>query len=207
VVPSALINQLVGFKFHRGVLACGRRRSYLQIDDLHWNDADEKTVVVCVDVNDPENMGAILRNIAAFGIDLVVMTTRCADPFSRRVLRTSMGTVFKLPMVMSKSIVDDLRTLRSGQGLSFSATVLDDEAVPLETAARPARFGLLFGNEGHGLSPEVVAECDQKVMIPMRLGTDSLNVSVAAGIFLYHFTRHLGSTCQHRDLPLSSRIP
>jgi tRNA G18 (ribose-2'-O)-methylase SpoU len=189
VVPSPLINQIVGFRFHRGVLACGRRKPFQRLEELDFNGIQRRTVVVCVDVHDPENMGAILRTSAAFGVDLVVFTNQCADPFSRRVLRTSMGTVFKLPLVATNEIVADLRKLRTIHQVELAASILNETAESLDASPRPARLGLLFGNEGHGLPPHVAAECDRQVMIPMRLGTDSLNVSVAAGIFLYHFTR------------------
>ena len=72
--------------------------------------------------------------------------------------------------------------------MELAATVLADDAEPLNGAARARRFGILFGNEAQGLDERVIAACDRKVTIPMKLGTDSLNVAVAAGIFLYHFT-------------------
>ena len=70
--------------------------------------------------------------------------------------------------------------------------MLDADAEPIAAAGRPRRFALAFGNEAHGLSPGQVAACDRRVTIPMGLGTDSLNVAVAAGIFLYHFTQVRG---------------
>ena len=83
----------------------------------------------------------------------------------------------------------DLKRLRDEWGVELAATVLDDAAEPLSHAGRAGRFGLLFGNEAQGLDGEHVAVCQRRVTIPMKLGTDSLNVAVAAGIFLYHFTQ------------------
>jgi tRNA G18 (ribose-2'-O)-methylase SpoU len=74
-------------------------------------------------------------------------------------------------------------------GVELAATVLEGDAQPLAGAARPPKLALLFGNEAQGLDPALVAACDRKITIPMRLGTDSLNVAVAAGIILHHFTQ------------------
>jgi tRNA G18 (ribose-2'-O)-methylase SpoU len=81
----------------------------------------------------------------------------------------------------------DLRRLREQWGVQRVAAVADAAAEPLPGAARPGRFALLFGNEAQGLRREHLALCDRKVTIPMKPGTDSLNVAVAAAVFLYHF--------------------
>jgi TrmH family RNA methyltransferase len=100
-----------------------------------------------------------------------------------------MGTIFSLPIAQSENLLADLSRLRNQWGIELAATVLDESAEPLSRAARPPRFALLFGNEAQGLPSEIIAACDRRITIPMHLGTDSLNVMVAAGIFLYHFTR------------------
>jgi tRNA G18 (ribose-2'-O)-methylase SpoU len=100
-----------------------------------------------------------------------------------------MGTAFYLPIVRSDDLARDLQRLRDVHGVELVATVLDETAESLDAAGRAERLGILFGNEAQGLAAEHVGRCQRRVTIPMRLGTDSLNVSVAAGIFLYHFTR------------------
>jgi tRNA G18 (ribose-2'-O)-methylase SpoU len=82
-----------------------------------------------------------------------------------------------------------LRRLREEWGVELAATVLDAEAEPLDRARRAGRVGVLFGSEAQGLDAQWVQACDRKVTIPMQWGTDSLNVAVATGVFLYHFTR------------------
>ena len=86
-----LVEQIVGFNFHRGILACGRRQAALASWDLLADAGRPSTLVICANVQDPTNLGSILRNCAAFGVDAVVFNRQCADPFSRRVLRVSMG--------------------------------------------------------------------------------------------------------------------
>jgi tRNA G18 (ribose-2'-O)-methylase SpoU len=186
ILPDALVEPLVGFDFHRGILACGRRLRNSTLEEL----APEKklTLVVCPEVQDPENLGAILRISAAFGVDGVLVGRGSTDPFSRRVLRVSMGASLRVPIRAAEDIAADLRELRDSLGVELAATVLDPNAELLAEVHRADRFALLFGSEGHGLAPGIVALCQRRITIPMQPGTDSLNVAVAAGIFLHHFS-------------------
>ena len=190
VVPDDLIEPLVGFDFHRGILACGRRLPNPSLDELAPL-GGPLTLAICPNVQDPENLGAILRISNAFGVHGVLTGRGSADPFSRRVLRVSMGASLYVPIRESHEVKAELMKLRETLGVQLAATVLDETAEPLTRAKRPDRFGLLFGNEGHGLDPEIVALCDRRLTIPMHQRADSLNVAVAAGIFLYHFRQSM----------------
>jgi tRNA G18 (ribose-2'-O)-methylase SpoU len=189
VVPQEVGAKLVGFNFHVGVVACGRRRPSPRLEEVLPKRAGRLTVVVCPNCDNPENLGAIIRISRSFGVDLVLLGVGCCDPFSRRVLRVSMGTAFRQAIIETPDLLRDLNRLKSEWGFQFAATVLDPIARPLSQAVRTERFGVLFGNEAKGLSDEWTAACDQKVTIPMSAQADSLNVAVAVGIFLYHFTR------------------
>ena len=191
VVPDALIHQVIGFKFHSGVLACGKRGSPRRIDDPDLRNRQRLTLVICPEIANAENMGALIRVTAAFGADALVLGERSCDPFWRQSIRVSMGAVFTLPIVRSENIMRDLAHLRSEWGIELVATVLDERAEPLAAARRRCKLGLLFGNEAQGLDQALVDACDRRVTIPMKLGTDSLNVAVAAGVILYHFTREV----------------
>ncbi|HVW00952.1 MAG TPA: RNA methyltransferase, partial [Planctomycetaceae bacterium] len=144
------------------------------------------TLVVCPDVQDPENLGAIIRLSRAFGVDGLVLGGQCANPFSRRVLRVSMGTVFRLPLFDCPDLATAFDEFRQA-GVQTAATVLDPAAETLAGSTRPERFALLFGSEGHGIAPQWIEACDRRITIPMQGGTDSLNVAVAAGICLHYF--------------------
>ena len=184
VVPDELVEPLVGYNFHRGILACGRRLPGPPLAELA---APNKplALAVCPDVQDPVNLGSILRIANAFGADGVLVGRGSADPFSRRVLRVSMGAALRVPIVETESVTAALDSLRA-LDVQLLATVLADDAEPLNQFAPPQRFALLLGSEGHGLAPEIIARCDHRLTIPMREGVDSLNVAVAAGIFLHH---------------------
>ncbi|HMB95190.1 MAG TPA: RNA methyltransferase, partial [Tepidisphaeraceae bacterium] len=122
-----------------------------------------------------------------FGVDAMLLGERSCDPFYRQSIRVSMGTVFSLNLLQSQDLLSDLRRLKKEWDVELIATVLDHSAAPIAKASRTQRIGLLFGNEAQGLSPQILAECDQRVTIPMQLGTDSLNVAIAAAVALYHF--------------------
>jgi tRNA G18 (ribose-2'-O)-methylase SpoU len=103
VVPDDWVEDIVGFNFHRGVLACAERKAPPSLPTFCRSKPGRLTLVVCPDVQDPENLGAILRIASVFGVDAVALGSQCADPFSRRVLRVSMGTAFDLPIVEAQT--------------------------------------------------------------------------------------------------------
>jgi tRNA G18 (ribose-2'-O)-methylase SpoU len=193
VVDDALVHRIVGYKFHSGVMAVGRRKPAPDLDNMMAAAAnpDRVTLVVLPEIANTENLGSLVRISAAFGADAVILGERSCDPFWRQSVRVSMGTVFSLPLVRSADLLRDLRALRERWGVELAAAVVGEGAEALETTRRGDRLALLFGNEAQGLSPEYVAACDRRVTIPMHLGTDSLNVAVAAAVFLYHFTREV----------------
>ncbi len=192
VAEASVVNGVLGYRFHSGVMAVSRRKPAVSVDQLAdaWRGEEPVTLVVCPEVSNTDNMGSLIRIASAFGATGMVLGERCCDPFYRQSVRVSMGTIFRMPLVRSTDLMDDLRRLRERWGVQLIGTVCDGDAEPLAGASRPERIGILFGNEAQGLSPEHLAACDRRVTIPMRLGTDSLNVSVAAGVVLYHFTQY-----------------
>lgn len=189
VVSEEMGKEIVGFSFHVGVVAVGRRKPNPRLEDVLPRDAARLTLAVLPWCDNPENLGAIIRICRGFGVDVLLLGHGCCDPFSRRVLRVSMGTAFKLPIIESRDLAADMQRLHDEWQVEFAATILDPTSPPLHEATRSERFGLLFGNEHAGLADEWIARCQQRLTIPMSGDTDSLNVAIAAGIFLHHFTR------------------
>jgi len=185
VAADELVPQIVGFNFHRGLLACGIRRPNPALLDVCPRVEDAARIVVCPDVQGPDNLGQIIRTGCALGIDALIVGPQAGDPFSRRVLRVSMGAAFIMPIYESRDLMADLERLRAHHRIELVAAVLDDRATPLSAFRCPRRAALLFGSEGHGLVRELIELCDHHITIPMRRGTDSLNVAVAAGIVLH----------------------
>jgi len=192
VADERLLSELVGFRFHLGVLGCGRRGRPMTLEEMMTACGglmDKLTLIVCPRIADRENLGAIFRLAGAFGVGGVILGAGCCDPFSRRCLRVSMGAVLGVRLFQSPDLRADLALLKDRWGVELWATVVDDQAVPLSRLRRPARLALLLGNEWQGLESQWVLLCHQRVTIPMGSGADSLNVAVAAGIFLYELTK------------------
>jgi tRNA G18 (ribose-2'-O)-methylase SpoU len=188
IAGTPVISALIGFQFHRGILACGRRPAEKSLSELCGGlaHANRCLLVLCPEIRDPANLGTIIRTAAAFGASGVVAGRAGTDPFSRRVLRTSMGSVLKLPIVQTDDWNAALTTLHRC-GFESIATVLDPDAAALRTSTCPPRAAIFLGNEDEGLPADLVAGCQRRVTLPMAAGVDSLNVAVAAGIVLSHF--------------------
>ena len=194
VLDDALVHQVVGYKFHSGVMAVGRRKRAPSVEEFFSAAAGRPrlTLVVLPEIANTENMGSLVRICAAFGVDALLLGQHCCDPFWRQSVRVSMGTIFSLPLVRSADLLSDLRLLRERWDVELVAAVVGENAEPLAASRRADRIALLFGNEAQGLDANHVGAAQRRVTIPMQLGTDSLNVAVAAAVFLYHFTNEAG---------------
>ena len=189
VIPHDRIEALVGYHFHRGVLACGRRLAWPDLASTLRGAGPRVTLVVCPTLDKPDNLGAILRIGDAFGVDAVLIGGSCPDPLSRRVIRVSMGAALRLPAYAFDDLLGAVGRLRADHALELIAADAHPDAEPIDRSPRPDRLALLLGSEAFGLGADWLALADRRVTIPMRPGADSLNVAVAAGIFLHHFTR------------------
>jgi tRNA G18 (ribose-2'-O)-methylase SpoU len=187
VASDEVIEQIIGFEFHSGVLACGIRPASVSLASVILPPPQPALLTVCQEITNAENLGSLIRISAAFGANAVVIGERCCDPYFRQSIRVSMGTIFALPIVRCKDLLADLGCLKQ-MGIERFATVLDKGAEPLDGIAPPSRLSVVFGSEAKGLDAETIARCDRRITVPMKLGTDSLNVAVAAGIFLFHLT-------------------
>ncbi len=206
LASEALLREIVGFNFHRGALAAGRRRALLSASELAetLQNRDRQSLVVLPEVTKPENLGLIIRAAAALSVDGVLLGEQCCDPLARRTLRLSMGSVFQLPLARSIDLAADLVLLKQQFGFTLFATVLDSNAEPLPAVQWPSRTAMLFGNEFDGLGQEWLAQCDRRITIPMRAGVDSLNLGVAAGVFLYELRRE-DAVVPSRNAPMPVR--
>ena len=189
VAADEVINQTIGYRFHQGCLAVGRSTAIGDVDALlsKLDGTAQATIVVAHELNNTENLGAIVRIAAGFGAAGVILGPRTADPFYRQAIRVSMGTVFSLPLAQSDDLIADLAKLRQ-RGFQSLATVIDGAAEPLSGVRTGERTAVVLGSEAHGLDAQTIRACDRTVTIPMKLGTDSLNVSIACAVFLYHLS-------------------
>src|SRR5690606_33835060 len=167
--------ELTGYILHRGMIASVHRPALVAPEKLL---ADARRIVILENVVDPTNVGAIFRSVAAIGADAVFVTPRCSDPFYRRAIRVSMGTVLQVPWTRVGDWAST-RALLTASGFHIAALALTDDAVSLRSfaATAPERVALMLGTEGDGLTAEAIAAADTIVQIPMRHGIDSLNVA------------------------------
>lgn len=179
----AMLEQLTGYTLTRGVLMSMRRPAPPALDHVC---ANARRVVVIDNVVDTTNIGAIFRSAAALGIDAVLLTQKSCDPFNRRSIRVSMGSVFLVPWtwVDDADYIDQLRS----RGFATVAMALTDRSIRLDDPAlhHPGnRLAIIMGNEGDGLPQQTVERADYTVMIPMAHNVDSLNVAAASAVAFY----------------------
>ena len=140
------------------------------------------------DIQDPGNMGTVIRTAEALGIDGILLSDGCCDIYNPKVLRASMGGVFRLPLMRVGDMAQTVVTLQE-KGLTAFACVVDASATPITQAGMGSGSIAVIGNEGNGLRAETVAACKHSVTIPMTGRAESLNASMAAGIILWEMAR------------------
>lgn len=176
-LPAVDLRTLAGYTFHRGCMACVTRPQVPVSLPTH-------RAVIAMGLSDPLNVGALIRNIKAFGGAGLWLGPHCADPFSRRATRASMGHNLSVPIFRIEDPLSTLHALAQAKIASVAAA-LGASASSLYDFSPPEQWTLWVGNEGHGLPPDLRDHCSHGVQIPMAPGCDSLNVATATGIFLY----------------------
>ena len=140
-------------------------------------------------VQDPGNVGALVRSAAAFGFDAVIVDPGCASPFGPKALRASMGAAGRLPVVESRCLPDTLAQLHAWGVTNLAAALYNSRPLHQVDGAYPNGVCLVIGSEGQGLTEAAVAACDAAVRIPITDRVESLNASVAGSVLLWHFRR------------------
>ena len=147
-------------------------------------------------VQDPGNLGTLLRTAEAAGVDGVVLLAGCADVYSPKVLRASMGAAFRLP-VLAAADADALQSLAGRMGLALAAAAVAGEcAYDAHEWCKPTL--LVLGNEANGVSPELLARCDHRLRIPLAHGVESLNVAAAGAVMLFEAARQRRVSAAHQ---------
>ncbi|WVT72629.1 RNA methyltransferase [Sinorhizobium chiapasense] len=182
VADAQVFDAIAGFNMHRGVLALGRRDGEPGRDALIASLPASSLVLAACGISNHDNMGALFRNAAAFGVDAVLMDETCCDPMYRKAIRVSVGSVLTVPFAREGSVATMLERLQqAGFAIWGLSPAGDTELGAIQPAARTA---LLMGTEGEGLPQSVLASV-RTARIRQRPGLDSLNVSTAAGIALH----------------------
>ncbi len=188
VADDALLETITGYKLHQGALAVAKIPPLPDLAELLKNSPRPLLLAAVEGLASAENLGAAVRNCAAFGAHVLIVGETCGSPFQRRAVASSMGTIFEQPVVRVANLAETLTDLRA-QGVRCLAAHLDAQATPLARAELRGDCCLVFGAEGPGLTPKMLAACDERVVVPMPSHMNSLNVATAAAVFLYEATR------------------
>lgn len=212
VQKKQLLEKLVGFSMFQGVMAVGKIPVRISLDGVLARSAKPRLMVAIDALTNAENLGVLVRNCAAFGVQALLVGETCASPFLRRAVRNSMGTIFQLPVVElgetsarasrfqklspgspvisshQPTLAQTLNELRSRRIQCIAAHPSATDKM-LSQADFSGDCCLVFGSEGYGISAPVLKACDEAVAIPMAAGVDSLNVGSATAVFLYEVNR------------------
>ncbi|MCL5097496.1 MAG: RNA methyltransferase [Candidatus Omnitrophica bacterium] len=188
VAEKHVLEQLTGYSMYQGVLAMARTPPPVSLPVL-LRTCPRPLFFAAVDgVCNAENLGGIVRNCGAFGVQALIVGETSSSPYLRRAVRSSMGVIFVLPAVEVPSLADSLRGLREHQVRCVAAHPHADHQ-DLPSANLAGDCCLVFGSEGQGISAGVLAACDEAIAVPMQSGIDSLNVGCASAVFLYEVWR------------------
>ena len=208
LAEKKLLETLTGFSMFQGVLAVARIPPPVSLDEIVSNNPKPLLLVAVDALTNAENLGALVRNCVAFGVQALIVSETSSSPFLRRAVRNSMGTIFQLPVIeLAKlglrhrfktrphatqlTLAECLKALRGG-GIRCIAAHPHTDKKFLGQANLSGDCCLVFGSEGDGITPVVLEACDEAVAIPMAPAVDSLNVGAAAAVFLYEVARQRG---------------
>ncbi len=193
------LETLTGFAMFQGVLAVGKIPAPTSLESVLQSASSPRLFAAVDGLTNSENIGALVRNCAAFGVQALLVGETSSSPFLRRAVRNSMGAIFQMPVVeigkgtaARETLSQTLRALRERGVRCIAAHPRGQKNLSQADFAKDCC--IVFGSEGEGISPQVLESCDEAVSIPMPEKIDSLNVGAAAAVFLYEANRQRKKT-------------
>ena len=160
------------------------KRPIITSDEIGKNEK----IIMFESVRDPGNIGTIIRNAAAFGIDRLVFSNDCADIYSQKVVRAAMGAIFKVKIDIVDDFIGKIKALQKCDKRVLGAA-LNHDSLTLGKYNLTAKDVIVIGNEGHGLSSDVLTTADDTIFIPIKENTESLNAAMATSIFIWEMSK------------------
>jgi len=185
IADTEVIEGIIGFRFHRGIMAVGHCPQKRSVKNALKALTRPHTLVALNAVNDPQNVGLIVRNAAAFGAGAVIVDNATYDPYYRKAVRVSMGAIFRLPLFYEDDLASSLNWLKKTYGTRIIVATPARGARDIADVKFSGNICFVFGNEDTGISRGVSRIADTKVRIPISKSIDSLNVASASAVFLY----------------------
>ncbi len=192
--PQKMFDEIVGYPIHRGVLAVGVRPEQTGIDAMLDSMPDHALVVVMEDLANHDNVGGVFRCGAAFGVDAVLLSPRCADPLYRKATRVSIGSTLTIPFARAKEDGEIIQSLHAHNFETLALTPrvdATDLSSWFDSQGATKKTALLLGAEGGGLRDDTLRAAAHRIRIGKMVSVDSLNVVVAAGIALHAVRSHM----------------
>lgn len=184
-----LLEEIVGYRLHQGIMAIGRVPEAADVFKTGRPANGTRLLVALDGIANSENMGVIVRNCAAFGVDALIVGETSCDPYLRRSVRNSMGTVFTLPIMHTENLASVLARLRADGGFRTAAAHPQEGSKVVTDVNMTGDTCIVMGSEGEGISPGVLSACSVRLSIPMQRDVDSINVATSAGVILYECWR------------------
>jgi tRNA G18 (ribose-2'-O)-methylase SpoU len=189
VADKSILETIVGYDLHQGIMAMGKIPVPATLESVAVNSPQPHLFVALDGLAKSENVGAVVRNCAAFGGHAIIVGETAGSPYIRRAVRNSMGTVFDMPIVYSNDLKQSLETLRTQYHTKIIAAHPHTEEHILQRTDCRGNLCIVLGSEGEGISPRILAACDEAIAVPMHGNVDSLNVGSASAVFLYEVLR------------------
>lgn len=169
----------------QGVLSVVSKRTHVKEQILH----NYKFIIICDRIQDPGNLGTIIRTADAFGPAAVIMNKGCVDVYNTKVVRATAGAMFRVPFIIGDTTEEIIDYVRSA-GFKIISTVVNSE-FSFENIEETEKICVVIGNEGQGISREIIEASDMNITIKMNGRAESLNASIAAGICVYEIRKKL----------------
>lgn len=170
-----ILKEIIGFRMHTGVIALAYKPEFAPIGAL------SNIIVGLNKIIDSENVGSIVRNSLAFGIDSIITDNGASSPFLRRAVRVSMGTVFSSKVHHTNDMISTLTILKD-LGYKIISSEINDKSIPFSELNFPSKFVIIFGNEAHGIDSDILDISDYIIHIPMKNWVESINVASSSAV-------------------------
>ena len=180
-VDEKVFNTITEVQNPQGILAVVGKKN--KQEEINYN---EDVIVILDDIQDPGNLGTILRTIDSVNLSQVIISKKSGDVYNPKVIRSTMGAIFRINVIESYSLLDTIKNLKKHK-FTIISTSLDTDKTIYDIQYK--KVAIVIGNEANGVSKEIQEISDSKIKIPMLGKTESLNASVATGIVLYEYVR------------------
>ena len=185
IINFELLNKISCTQTPQEIIAVCKIPNHINIDDLIFS---SNNLLLISQLQDPGNLGTIIRTSNALGIDGIILSKDCPDIYSSKVLRSTMGCMFGFNIVVSEYISEIIEKCKNNK-FKVYASSLSDTAIDITKVIFTKKNLIIVGNEGKGISQEIINICDIQIKIPMIKNMDSLNVSIATGILLWELKK------------------